>query len=82
MFGFNANIILNLNDFHEFNSLRKNQLLRFYDSIEPIISDCTDAIKSAKGSTKYRDYCKFFRDSVRDLRVFIRFRFSFENLIF
>lgn len=56
MFGFNANIILNINDFHEFNSLRKNQLLRFYENIEPIIGDCADAIQSAKGATKYRDY--------------------------
>ncbi len=62
MFGFNANIILNINDFHEFNSLRKNQLLRFYDQIEPIIGDCADAIQSAKDATKYRDYCKYSRD--------------------
>ena len=45
MFGFNANIILNINDFYEFNSLRKNQLLRFYNEIEPIIGDCKDAIQ-------------------------------------
>eukprot|EP00536_Pseudo-nitzschia_multiseries_P000059 jgi/Psemu1/321429/estExt_fgenesh1_pg.C_20043 len=56
MFGFNVNIILNINDFHEFNSLRKNQLLRFYNDIEPIIGDCTEAIQSARGATKYRDY--------------------------
>jgi len=59
MFGFNANIILNINDFYEFNSLRKNQLLRFYAEVEPIIGDCMDAIQKAKGATKYRDYCKF-----------------------
>lgn len=60
MFGFNANIILNINDFHEFNSLRKNQLLRFYDDVEPMISDCKEAIQSAKGATKYRDYCEYY----------------------
>ena len=62
MFGFNANIILNINDFYEFNSLRKNQLLRFYAEVEPIIGDCMDAIQKAKGATKYRDYCKFWYD--------------------
>ena len=45
MFGFNANIILNINDFYEFNSLRKTQLVRFYNEIEPIIGDCKDAIQ-------------------------------------
>ena len=62
MFGFNANVIMNINDFHEFNSLRKNQLLRFYKEIEPIVGDCTDAIQLARGSTKYRDYCKYKRE--------------------
>jgi hypothetical protein len=76
MFGFNANVILNVNDFHEFNSLRKNQLLRFYDDIEPIIGDCTDAIRSAKGATKYRDYCKYQRDRCWNLREARRHYFS------
>ena len=66
MFGFNANVMMNINDFHEFNSLRKNQLLRFYGDIEPIVGDCTDAIQSAKGATKYRDYCKFKRHQCGD----------------
>ncbi|VEU36574.1 unnamed protein product [Pseudo-nitzschia multistriata] len=58
MFGFNVNVILNVDDFHEFNSLRKNQLLRFYQDIEPIVGDCREALQSARGATKYRDYCK------------------------
>ena len=56
MFGFNAGIMLNINDFHQFNSLRKNQMLRFYDDIEPMIGDCKEAIQAANGTTKYRDY--------------------------
>ena len=58
MFGFNANIMMNINDFHEFNALRKNQLLRFLGDIEPIIEGSMRAIQSAKGATKYRDYCE------------------------
>ena len=56
MFGFNAGIMLNVNDFFEFNSLRKNQLLRFYRDLYPIIGDCSTAIQAVKKATKYRDY--------------------------
>ncbi len=53
MFGFNSNITGSLGCFAEFNSLRKNQLLAFYEELEPHVSQCV----SAKRSTdKYRDY--------------------------
>jgi len=55
MFGFNAGIVFNIKDFYQFNSLRKNQLLRFYEDIYPIIGDCKEAIQAA-GITKYRDF--------------------------
>jgi hypothetical protein len=38
--------------FCEFNSLRKNQLLAFYEQIKPLISGCG----AAATSNKYRDY--------------------------
>ena len=38
--------------FAEFNALRKNQLLMFYDQLQPMMSGIKDAIQE----TKYRDY--------------------------
>lgn len=56
MFGFNAHILAGLNCFSEFNSWRKNQLLRYYDRLRRDFHGCGDAI--ATKVTKYRDYCK------------------------
>jgi hypothetical protein len=60
MFGFNAGIMGSLEAFCEFNSLRKNQLLRFSDddSLRPALENAAQALSKAKGATKYRDYCK------------------------
>ena len=52
MFGFNSGIMSGLSCFCEFNSWRKNQLLAFYDKLQPIISDCHIAM----ATNKYRDY--------------------------
>lgn len=56
MFGFNSNIMAEIDNFCEFNSLRKNQLLRFYGELHAAINGCTQAIMEAKGATPYRDY--------------------------
>lgn len=58
MFGFNAGIMNGLESFSEFNSLRKNQLLRFYESLKWSLGGCSQALSKAKSASKYRDYCK------------------------
>jgi hypothetical protein len=60
MFGFNSGIMHGLESFCEFNSLRKNQLLRFYKSLLPGVGGCAQALTS-KAATKYRDYCEYAR---------------------
>ena len=55
MFGFNAGIMHGLQAFCEFNSLRKNQLLAFYEQLQPMLRDIADVARKA-GVTKYRDY--------------------------
>ena len=64
MFGFNAGIVSGMESFSEFNSFRKNQLLRFYPRIKDYVGDCTRAVISGNkkltnksGHNKYRDYC-------------------------
>ena len=51
MFGFNSRMLIQLRSFFEFNSLRKNQLLAFYDKMMPIISN-----SSPSTTNKYKDY--------------------------
>ena len=58
MFGFNAGIFRELDSFSEFNALRKNQLLRFYDMIKWAVGGCAEALSRSKGANKHRDYCK------------------------
>jgi hypothetical protein len=53
MFGFNTGVINQLQSFCEFNSLRKNQLLAYYEMLAPLIGDL--ALRAA-GTNKYRDY--------------------------
>ena len=53
MFGFNTNITQHLDDFCEFNALRKNQLLAFYDELQPHVRECVTA---RRATNKYRDY--------------------------
>ena len=60
MFGFNSGIFRNLESFCEFNALRKNQLLRFYESIKGAVSNCAEALSTSKAAKKYRDYCECF----------------------
>lgn len=57
MFGFHAGIIKTLESFCEFNALRKNQLLGFYDQLEHALSGTAEAL--ATTSNKYRDYCTY-----------------------
>ena len=42
-----------LASFCEFNALRKNQLLAFYEELAPLLQGCVGA---RRASTKYRDY--------------------------
>ena len=63
MFGFNVGIIMRLNSFCRFNSLRKNQLLAFYKVLQPLIGGCVSNEINAMTSEmddpnadKYRDY--------------------------
>ena len=65
MFGFNAGILQGMESFCEFNSWRKNQLLRYYTELEKLIGECSHALlaskkvtKSSKDQNKYREYCK------------------------
>ncbi|CAE8670279.1 unnamed protein product [Polarella glacialis] len=53
MFGFNTGVTRTLRSFCEFNALRKNQLLAFYEELRPAVGRKT----AVPGSTnKYRDY--------------------------
>lgn len=56
MFGWNSAILHSLESFCEFNSLRKNQLLQFYDVIKPHLDDLVDLLPTFKKGTKYREY--------------------------
>mmetsp|Transcript_16564 Transcript_16564/g.40507 ORF Transcript_16564/g.40507 Transcript_16564/m.40507 type:complete len:2315 (+) Transcript_16564:297-7241(+) len=65
MFGFNAGILQGMESFCEFNSWRKNQLLRYYPQLSKLIGECSQALlvqgskkitKSSKDQNKYRDY--------------------------
>ena len=59
MFGCNANILAQVTSFCEFNALRKNQLLRFYQDLKENIGGCAQALSKARqAASKYRDYCK------------------------
>lgn len=58
MFGFNSHIMAGLDSFSEFNSLRKNQLLRYYEKLHDELRGCPAAV--AAKLTKYRDYCMYF----------------------
>jgi len=58
MFGFNAGVIRGLDSFAEFNALRKNQLLRFYESIHWAVENCAEALSRYKSANKHRDYCE------------------------
>lgn len=70
MFGFNAGILQGMESFCEFNSWRKNQLLRYYPQLSKLIGECSQALlvqqqqgskkitKFSKDHNKYRDYCK------------------------
>ena len=49
MFGFNTGIMLGLKSFCEFNSLRKNQLLRFYEELAPLIRGCGRGVVGVGG---------------------------------
>ena len=51
MFGFNSRMLIQLQSFAEFNSLRKNQLLRFYRKIKPILNSHGEVGRS---TNKYR----------------------------
>ena len=42
-----------MNSFAQFNALRKNQLLAFYEELQPLLREALDAKRS---TTKYRDY--------------------------
>ena len=52
MFGFNSGIMSGLKCFCEFNALRKNQLLAFYEQLNSIITNC----EAVATTNKYRDY--------------------------
>ena len=52
-FGYNTGITHALNSFAQFNALRKNQLLAFYEELQPLLREALDAKRS---TTKYRDY--------------------------
>jgi hypothetical protein len=56
MFGFNAGIMQGLECFCDFNALRKNQLLRFYEATT--LKGCAAALARSELTTKFRDYCK------------------------
>jgi len=58
MFGCNAVSMFGIVSFCEFNSWRKNQLLKFYQSMQGRISNLVEVLSQTK-KTKYRDYCKF-----------------------
>jgi hypothetical protein len=53
MFGFNTGITAGLDSFCAFNALRKNQLLAFYEQLQPLFSESTAA---RRATSKYRDY--------------------------
>jgi hypothetical protein len=55
MFGWNSNVMMGLQSFCEYNALRKNQLLQFYQTLQESFPGCADAVASL---TKYRDYCE------------------------
>ena len=61
-FGFNTGITQALGSFCEFNALRKNQLLAFYQELKPMLdagrsgSAGAAAAATAATTTKYRDY--------------------------
>lgn len=54
MFGYNSGIMHGLANFCEFNALRKNQMLAFYEQLKPIIGGCGTAFPLSL--SKYRDY--------------------------
>ena len=56
MFGFNSRMLIQLQSFAEFNSLRKNQLLTFYNKIKPILTNFGDDRDGKRSINKYRDY--------------------------
>ena len=56
MFGFNSRMLIQLQSFAEFNSLRKNQLLTFYPKIKPILTNFGDDRDGKRSINKYRDY--------------------------
>ncbi len=56
MFGWNSAILHSLESFCDFNSLRKNQLLRYYDYIKPHLLALVNTFPSFKKGNKYREY--------------------------
>jgi hypothetical protein len=56
MFGWNSSILHSLDTFCEFNALRKNQLLHFYEQIKPHLEGLVESFRKAKKGTKYRDF--------------------------
>lgn len=59
MFGFNSNMLASLENFAQFNSLRKNQLLRYTSVLKESLGGCATALNSVPTSNLYRDYCTF-----------------------
>lgn len=55
MFGCNAESMIGICSFSEFNSWQKNQLLRFYESIQGRIGNLVEEMNRT-GLSKYRDY--------------------------
>ena len=59
MFGFNINIMRNLCSFSQFNSLRKNQLLAFYDVLRSVIGGCVESKSRAPTGIDYYFMAQF-----------------------
>jgi len=55
MFGWNSVILQSIESFCEFNSLRKNQLLHYYEVLEPYLRSVADSFTNQK-PTIYREY--------------------------
>jgi hypothetical protein len=56
MFGWNSVILHSIENFCEFNSLRKNQLLHYYEALAPYLRDVVDSLPTKQHRTKYREY--------------------------
>lgn len=56
MFGWNSVIMHSLENFCEFNSLRKNQLLHHYQALAPYLQGVVEDCARNRKATKYREY--------------------------